>query len=436
MLRSRNNFTTIKKAQYWLEPVTPLFLGIHGNVWLMHTNSQDIFEFIIVNIILLTGILSIFIKKFTSRYMNFKFMFYSFSGLLLIYLDGGVGSFFTIWLFLIATYVLYLNEKEAIFFAILIPFLYFCLLPFSSKHLDIIIVLQRSFVIAVIGLFIIALNRTFIKIAVEKEQLLVEEREEQKRREHETALNKKLEKVNKQLQRSNEDLEQFALIASHDLKAPVLKIILAIQLLFQDTETTFNTETKKSLETILSSANQMNELITDLLAYSKISEVKFLEQVDLRQSVEKAIENLSFYIQEKNAKVNSTHLPVIMANESLMISLFQNLIHNGLKFNKSSIPEVSINSYNEGDFVIISIKDNGIGILEESMKSLFVIFNRFELTNEFLGTGVGLAFCKKIVEKYDGTIWAESTRNEGSTFFIKIPLNNNHSNLNNNLNKI
>ena len=317
--------------------------------------------------------------------------------------------------------MLYFNYREAIFFSILIPLIYGLLYPFSSNPIDIIVVFQRMFVIASIGLFTTLLNRNLIEIAIEKELAEQKEKEEHSRRIVETKMNKKLEIINKQLQRSNKDLEQFALIASHDLKVPIAKIILALQNLDREKFKNLDLETKTVIEMISKSTAQMNELISELLIYSQISESKTYNLIDFNNVLETVLENLSVFISEKGAKITSKALPRSQANEPLMISLFQNLIQNGIKFNKSPNPEIFIESEEQGDFIIFKIKDNGIGFIDESKKTLFTLFKRFENNEEYSGTGVGLSFCKKIVDQHNGKIWLESERDKGSTFFIELP---------------
>ena len=406
-----------------MEPIVPIFLGIHGNFMLLNKQSTDIIQFTLVNVILLIGVISIFFKKMENRYMLTKFLFFTFTGLVLIYLDGGVGSFFTIWLFLLAPYALYLNDTEALCVIFLIPLLYGLLYPFSTIKLDLFVVLQRIVVLVFIGLFVVILNRNLVTIAVEKESEIKRRQDEHVKRLLEKEMKLKLEKVNTQLKRSNSDLEKFAFIASHDLKAPLNKILLNLQLINDKNYDKLDSETKNLISSILNSTSQMNNLITDLLNYSQTNETeKTMSSVNTSEIMQKIINNLTTLIEQKHAKIKYNNLPIIQGNESLITSLFQNLVQNGIKFNNSIKPEVIIHyERDEHSSIIFSIHDNGIGIKQENKEKIFDMFQRFESSNIYPGSGIGLALCKKIVEIHEGQIWVESNINEGSTFFVKLP---------------
>ena len=406
-----------------MEPIVPIFLGIHGNFMLLNKQSTDIIQFTLVNVILLIGVISIFFKKMENRYMLTKFLFFTFTGLVLIYLDGGVGSFFTIWLFLLAPYALYLNDTEALCVIFLIPLLYGLLYPFSTIKLDLFVVLQRIVVLVFIGLFVVILNRNLVTIAVEKESEIKRRQDEHVKRLLEKEMKLKLEKVNTQLKRSNSDLEKFAFIASHDLKAPLNKILLNLQLINDKNYDKLDSETKNLISSILNSTSQMNNLITDLLNYSQTNETeKTMSSVNTSEIMQKIINNLTTLIEQKHAKIKYNNLPIIKGNESLITSLFQNLVQNGIKFNNSIKPEVIIHyERDEHSSIIFSIHDNGIGIKQENKEKIFDMFQRFESSNIYPGSGIGLALCKKIVEIHEGQIWVESNINEGSTFFVKLP---------------
>ena len=423
-MSSNPSFSSISNfSKQRMEPIVPIFLGIHGNFMLLRNQSVDIIQFPLVNTILLIGVLSIFYKKMENRYMLTKFLFFTFTGLVLIYLDGGVGSFFTIWLFLLAPYALYLDDTEALIVTFLIPILYGFLYPFSTVQLDIIVVLQRIVVLIFIGLFVVALNRNLVNIAVEKESEIKRREDEHEKRLLEEQMKQKLEEVNIQLKRSNTDLEKFAFIASHDLKAPLNKIMLGLQVINDKNKDLLDLETKRLITSILNSTSQMNKLITDLLTYSQVNETeKTMTSVNTSEIMQKIINNLSTLIEQKHAKIKYNNLPIIHGNESLIASLFQNLIQNGIKFNNSIIPEVIIhNETDEHANIIFSIQDNGIGIKEEDKEIIFDMFQRIESSNIYPGSGIGLALCKKIVEIHAGKLWVESKENDGSTFFVKLP---------------
>ncbi len=167
---------------------------------------------------------------------------------------------------------------------------------------------------------------------------------------------------------------------------------------------------------------RMKSLINDLLAYSRVNtqEMK-LEPTDLTKVVQQAVVNLRASIEEKGGKVIYEGLPVVMANPLHMNQLFQNLISNAIKFRGTEAPVVNISARHAGDEWILSVSDNGIGIEKEFTDRIFVIFQRLHNYTEYPGTGIGLAICKKIVEKAGGHIWVESEAGKGSTFSFTIP---------------
>jgi len=418
---SLKNITRINQQS--IEPIVPIFLGIHGNLMLLTTHSTSIIQYVLVDIILLVGIFSIFYKQFNDKYMLTKFLLYSGTGLLLIYLDGGVGSFFTIWLFILASYVLYLDFNQAIIMSIVIPVIYALIYPFSTNTLSLVVVFQRTIVLIMIGVFVSALNRNLINIAIEREGAKRKATEEHEKRLHESELNLKLEELNKELKESNEELENFAFIASHDLRAPLSKIILSLQLLNEDSNVATNSETVNILNTGLKASVQMDALITDLLDYSKASGIeKAADYIKTSELLNKVITNLDNYVKDKHAKIIIKNDVNFRANEPLMISLFQNLVQNGIKFNKSEEPQITIESKPDDDSILFSVKDNGIGIKQEDVTNLFKMFQRLDDNDNYPGTGIGLALCKKIVDLHGGRIWVESTRGTGSIFYVKLPI--------------
>lgn len=395
---------TASFQQEKLEPLIPLLLGIHGNLMLFTNQSQNYLAYIIVNSVLIVGLLGFVYKKYTSRFMLGKYLFFNGAALVLIYIDGGVGSFFTIWLFLLALYVLYLEDRSAIIFGILIPIFYGLIAPFSTVKLSNMVVIQRSVVLMVISLIAFSMNRNLIQIALEKE-----------RAQQNILL----------LERSNSDLEQFALAASHDLKTPLLKIIQSIDFIEGNYGNEMDPEVKTLIEISKNSSEQLNKLITDMLSFSKVTiDEKAFEKLQANDVLNVAIQNLSEVAKNRNAEIEVSDLPYIWAIRSLMISLFQNIIHNAIKFNTSEKPKVKISCSNENEKeVLFSIEDNGIGIGNESKDKLFSLFQRAGNDNIYPGTGVGLALCKRIVEIHKGDIWFESNKSKGTTFFVKLPKN-------------
>lgn len=226
-----------------------------------------------------------------------------------------------------------------------------------------------------------------------------------------------------ELQRSNNELEEFAYVSSHDLQEPLRKIQAFSDLLVEE----FGHELgdgREYLDRIQSSAKRMSTLIEDLLAFSRVSTKPAVnKRVDLTTLVTETINDLDARIRkEKGSIVVESELPTVFADETHMRQLFQNLLSNGLKFHAPDVsPEVKVNYQRTDDAHIIKISDNGIGIEEKYLEKIFAVFQRLHAKQAFDGTGIGLAVCKKIVERYGGTIKVESTVGKGTTFIISLP---------------
>ncbi len=226
--------------------------------------------------------------------------------------------------------------------------------------------------------------------------------------------------LNEELLRSNKELEQFAYIASHDLQEPLRMVSSFTQLLAQRYNDKLDQDAREFIKFAVDGALHMQTLINDLLAYSRIqTKGKEFSRVDVHEILGKAIYNLSIKISEKNALVTSDDLPVIFGDEGQMVQLLQNLIGNAVKFSKNA-PHVHISSQEEKDHFILSVKDNGIGIEKQYFERIFQIFQRLLPKDEFEGTGIGLAICKRIVERHGGKIWVESEPEIGTTFYFSI----------------
>jgi signal transduction histidine kinase len=250
---------------------------------------------------------------------------------------------------------------------------------------------------------------------------------------HDSALQFALSKVNEseeklqdyahQLEKSNRELTEFAHIASHDLKAPLRGIMSFSQLFERRNQAKFDDTDREYFNYIKSNAAQSARLIEDLLNYSKIDKnLGDPNPVDLNKSVFMASMNLQNLIQEKGAEVIYENLPIVKSHVSLMTQLFQNLIGNGIKYNKSGHPVIEINAEkNETGEVVYSVKDNGIGIPTLHQKEVFAMFRRLHGQSEYEGTGIGLSFCTRIVETYSGRIWIESEVDMGTTFYFTLP---------------
>lgn len=233
-----------------------------------------------------------------------------------------------------------------------------------------------------------------------------------------------LKKSNTKLKQSNTELERFAYIASHDLKTPLRNVTSFLNLIQLRIQRNYNDPTiEEYLEFAVNGARQMNQLIVDVLEFSKLGpeNTTTSKLVRLNDCIRLAIQNLKPFIEAKNAKVKIDHLPQIIADDSRMLQLFQNLIENGIKYNESATPEVTIRCTEQHNTYHIIIEDNGIGFREEYSTQIFEMFRRLHTTSEYTGTGIGLAICKKIVLELGGHIRVNSVEGTGSSFTIELP---------------
>lgn len=249
-------------------------------------------------------------------------------------------------------------------------------------------------------------------------------------------LAEELKQANSQLIEVNNQLEQFASVASHDLKEPLRKIITFADMLLHDKESQLSEASKQNFNRIIESARRMARMIEDILAFSSLAEKQGFETVSLQQILDEVIELLDQTIKEKGATIKADNLPTIKAIPSQIRQLFQNLLSNSLKFSKKDVPpKINIsceyvngkNINEEGvkeevDYVQLLFEDNGIGFDQKDTEKIFQLFKRLHTRNEYSGTGIGLAVVKKIVENHDGFIRAESSREKGAGFKILLPV--------------
>jgi PAS domain S-box-containing protein len=231
-----------------------------------------------------------------------------------------------------------------------------------------------------------------------------------------------LERIRVDLARSNKELEQFAYVASHDLQEPLRMVSSYTQLLAQKYEGQLDEKAKKYINYAVDGAVRMQRLINDLLTYSRIgTRGKPSELIDSHSVLGEALRNLAATIEENRAVITNEDLPMVRADESQLMQVFQNLIANAIKFRQEEIPRVHISVREQEHEWVFSVKDNGIGIDPKYSGRLFVIFQRLHTKEEYPGTGIGLAVCKRIVERHGGRIWFESELGKGTTFYFTIP---------------
>jgi signal transduction histidine kinase len=225
-----------------------------------------------------------------------------------------------------------------------------------------------------------------------------------------------------ELKRSNGDLEQFAYIASHDLQEPLRMVSGFTGLLKRRYSGKLDADADEYIEFAIGGANRMQALINDLLSYSRVGREEIAgKPVDTQIVLDQALANLQSAIEEKSALVSSGALPTVWANHGMLVRLFQNLIGNALKFCKAARPIVRIQAEARGGDWLFSVADNGIGIEAQYKDRIFMIFQRLHKQSEYPGTGIGLAVCKRIVERNGGRMWLESEPGKGTTFFFTLP---------------
>ncbi|HKN77493.1 MAG TPA: PAS domain S-box protein [Candidatus Acidoferrum sp.] len=245
------------------------------------------------------------------------------------------------------------------------------------------------------------------------------------RKKAEANLLNKMEELN----RSNEELGQFAYIASHDLQEPLRMVASYTQLLSRRYKGKLDSDADEFIAFAVDGAGRMQRLIQDLLAYSRVgTKGKDLLDISSEEALQQALINLRGAIQEKGALVTHGPLPTVFADEMQLIQLFQNLIGNAIKYQNPGVPEVHISAgMNGGKKWTFSVKDNGLGIDPQYFEKIFGMFQRLHKREEFAGTGIGLAICKKIVERHGGSISVESQPGQGSTFRFALAESENKS---------
>jgi len=230
-----------------------------------------------------------------------------------------------------------------------------------------------------------------------------------------------LKKTLADLERSNKELEQFAYVASHDLQEPLRMVASFTQLLGQRYGGKLDKDADDFIRYAVDGANRLQALINDLLSYSRVStRGKALEPIACEDVLARVHANLLAMIEETGTILVHDPLPTVVADETQMVQLFQNLVQNAIKFRRDESPRIHVAAQREGDEWVFSVRDNGIGIDAQYFDRIFVIFQRLHGKEEYPGTGIGLAMCRRIVERHAGRIWVESEPGRGSTFYFAL----------------
>ena len=269
------------------------------------------------------------------------------------------------------------------------------------------------------------------ELVIANKELAFQNEEKEKRAAELDIANKELafqneEKLKRtiELENANKDLVQFAYVASHDLNEPLRMISSFTQLLERKYKDKLDQDANDYIHFVVDGATRMQKLLSNLLEFSRVStHADAFEQVDSKTIVGQAILILQQLITENNALITIDDLPVINVDEMQIIQVFQNLIENAIKFrNKTELPRIRIACTKHDKMYQFSVADNGIGIEMQYQDWVFIIFQRLHSIKDYPGTGIGLSVCKRIVERHGGTIWFESTINEGTTFYFTIPV--------------
>jgi PAS domain S-box-containing protein len=230
------------------------------------------------------------------------------------------------------------------------------------------------------------------------------------------------DEYSKKLETSNKELQQFAYVASHDLQEPLRMVTAYLSLLEKRYADQLDGRAKQYMDLAIDGGLRAKDLIRDLLEFSRIdSQAKEFLEVDMEEVLRKVLDNLSVSLKEEKAVISHDPLPTVRADDTQMMQVLQNLIGNAIKFRREDPPRVHISCNDDGNEWRFSVQDNGIGIDPQYQDKIFVLFQRLHTKEEYAGTGIGLAICKKIVERHGGRIWFDSRPGSGTTFYFTMP---------------
>lgn len=288
----------------------------------------------------------------------------------------------------------------------------------SSRQVKIVIVSGNALALVFLLLAFAAVYREMMRRRDSEEKIRALNAGLERRVEERTA---ELAERAKELTRSNQELQQFAYVASHDLQEPLRMVASFTQLLAKRYHDKLDDDARDFITYAVDGARRMQTLISDLLAYSRVgTQGKPLEPADCEAILDRVLNNLMLAIKDTRAVIRRDPLPVAMADGVQLGQLLQNLIANALKFRSQDVPRIHISAERDGDKWKLGVRDNGIGIAPEHGERIFIIFQRLHTKTEYPGTGIGLAICKKIAERHGGRIWFEPSPGGGSTFYFTL----------------
>ncbi len=284
---------------------------------------------------------------------------------------------------------------------------------------------KSAFVVSVIIIILVTSSGLGIALWWRQQKVLFYREQYEKEIEYSVELekaNKETAKTLEELRRSNDELKQFAYIASHDLQEPLRMIASYLQLIERRYKGRLDKDADEFIAFAVEGAGRLQNMIIGLLAYSRIeTKGKPLEEVNSAEVFANAVSNLKLVIEESGAMITADRLPVVKADAVQLVQVFQNLISNAIKFRRESPPRIHVSAVQEGTEWVFSVSDNGIGIAEEYKDRIFNIFQRLH-GREYPGVGIGLSLCRRIVERHGGRIWFESEAGKGTTFYFTIPI--------------
>jgi len=237
-----------------------------------------------------------------------------------------------------------------------------------------------------------------------------------------TELEQRVQERTTELSRSNAELEQFAYVAAHDLQEPLRKMVGFTQLLAEQYQGRLDSDADELINYVVDGATRMQQLIRELLAYSRVgSKLHAPRPIDCEEVLRRSLANVQAALEESRAVVTHDPLPTVTADGDLLVQVLQNLIDNAVKFKGPDPPSVHIHAERRSDEWVFSVRDHGIGIDPQFKEHIFVIFQRLHSRTEYSGTGIGLAICKKAVERQGRRIWVDSEPGKGATFYFTLP---------------